>query len=56
MAAALLAKREHDVEEFGRDAVVPDDPKARLMYYVDSIYNVLDMTTIRNIQKFRYIA
>lgn len=53
--AAVLGHTEVGVEEFGRDIIVPDDPKARLMYYVDSIYSVLDMTDIRNIQKLRYV-
>ncbi|XP_053387426.1 uncharacterized protein LOC123542217 isoform X2 [Mercenaria mercenaria] len=50
---AVVSSTKVDAEEFGRDIIVPEDPKARLMYYVDSIYSVLDMTSIRNIQKLR---
>ncbi|XP_060600654.1 uncharacterized protein LOC132754077 [Ruditapes philippinarum] len=52
-AAAVVGRRQTEVEEFGYDAQVSSNPKARLMYYVHSIYNVLDMTSIPNIQKLR---
>lgn len=52
---AVFRKTELDVQEFGRDIVVPDNPKAKLMYYLDSICSVLDLSNLReaNLHKLR---
>ncbi|KAL4216332.1 hypothetical protein ACF0H5_024059 [Mactra antiquata] len=53
MAALLVNKTDVGVEEYGRDIVVADDMKARLMYYVHSICSVLDLSTIPNIERLK---
>ena len=54
MAAALIGKTDVGVKEFGRDVEVPENPTAKLMYYLDSICYVLNIEkTERNIRKLR---
>lgn len=43
MAAAILGKNEVEVNEFGRDVEVPENPFAKLMYYFDSICYAMDL-------------
>lgn len=63
MAAAMIKKTEvSDVNEFGRDVEVPENPIAKLMYYFDSICYAMDMNRtaspdkikkLRNYSKYR---
>ncbi|WAR06109.1 hypothetical protein MAR_021478 [Mya arenaria] len=51
--AALLGRTEVGVKEFGRTVTIPDDPKASLMYYLDCICVILDMSATANLTKLR---
>jgi len=54
MAAAVLRKTEIGAKEFGRYVDVPEVPKAKLMYYLDSICYALDLDKSEaNIRKLR---
>lgn len=51
--AAILGRTEVGVREFGRTVTIPEDPKARLMYYLDCICVVLDMSDTANLSRLR---
>lgn len=53
--AAILGRTEVGVREFGRTVTIPEDPKARLMYYLDCICVVLDMSDTANLSRLRYL-
>ena len=52
---AFVSKTKVDVEGYGRDVVVADNPKAKLMYYLDSVSSVLDLKNIQdpNVHRLR---
>lgn len=56
MAAAIIGRNDVEVNEFGRDVEVPENPIAKLMYYFDSICYAMDLnreTTPDQLRKLR---
>ncbi|XP_052804073.1 uncharacterized protein LOC128234104 isoform X1 [Mya arenaria] len=53
MMAALMGRTEVGVKKFGGTVTIPDDPKARLMYYLDCVCVILDMSATANLAKLR---
>ena len=53
--AAVLGRTEIGVREFGIAARIPDHPKAKLMYYLDCICSVLDLSDYGNLCRLRYL-
>lgn len=49
--AAVLGRTEVGVRETGTTVTVPNNPKARLMYYLSCISSVLDLKDTANIQR-----
>ena len=52
--AAVLGRTELGVKEIGRTVTIPNDPKARLMYYLDCMCVVLDLSDTANLSRLRY--
>ncbi|KAK3584339.1 hypothetical protein CHS0354_017509 [Potamilus streckersoni] len=51
---ALVSRTELGVRDTGISITVPDEPRAKLMYYIDCIFSVVDITGLDpNIQRFR---
>ncbi|XP_045207343.2 uncharacterized protein LOC123559516 [Mercenaria mercenaria] len=51
--AAVLGRTEVGVKEFGRTVTISNDPKARLMYYLDCMCVVLDLSDTANLTRLR---
>lgn len=51
--AAIMGRTEVGVREFGRNVTIPANPKAKLMYYLDCICTVMDLSDQRNLAKLR---
>ena len=58
--AALLGATEVGIKDNTEDTTVPDDPKARLMYYLECVCSVLNLDDdpdINRLRKFqRYVS
>lgn len=52
--AAVMGRTELGVREFGQTVTIPNDPKARLMYYLDCMCVVLDLSDTANLTRLRY--
>ncbi|KAL3847857.1 hypothetical protein ACJMK2_018748 [Sinanodonta woodiana] len=51
---ALFNKKDIEFKVIGRSVTVPDDPRAQLMYYLDCMCTVVDLTnTSPNLQRLR---
>ena len=55
MAAAVMGRTEVNLREFGGTATIPSDPRAKLMYYLDCISVVLDLSDKSNLAKLRRV-
>lgn len=51
--AAIVGRTELGIREFGNTVTVPADPKARLMYYLNCICTVLDLSDQQNLSRLR---
>lgn len=51
--AAVMGRTEVGVRQFGTTVTVPANPKAKLMYYLDCICTVMDLSDERNLTKLR---
>ena len=49
-----MGQREVGIRQFGNTVTIPGDPRAKLMYYLDCICVVLDMTDTTNLSRLRY--
>ena len=52
--AAIMGRTEVGIREFGDAVTIPSDPRARLMYYLDCICSVLDLSGTQNLTRLRY--
>ncbi|KAL3863101.1 hypothetical protein ACJMK2_004877 [Sinanodonta woodiana] len=51
---ALVSRTELGVRDTGKSITVSEDPRAKLMYYIDCIFSVIDITELDpHIQRFR---
>lgn len=48
-----MGRTELGIREFGNTVTVADDPKAKLMYYLDCICTVLDLSDQENLNRLR---
>ena len=55
-AAVLRRERQLGLRQFGDTVAVSADPRACLMYYLDCICVVIDLTTNENLPRLRYIS
>ena len=53
--AAVLERTGVGVQEFGTSVKIPENPKAKLMYYFECICTVLDLSNQENIGRLRYM-
>ena len=53
--AAVSERTGVGVQEFGTSVEIPENPKAKLMYYFDCICSVLDLSDQENICRLRYM-
>ena len=53
--AAVLERAEVGVQEFETSVNIPENPKAKLMYYFECICSVLDLSDQENLCRLRYI-
>ena len=51
--AAVLGRTEIGVRKTGQSVTIPNDPKAKLMYYLDCICVVLDMRDQEGLVRLR---
>ena len=52
--AAVMGRTELGIRQFGNTVTIPADPRAKLMYYLDCICVVLDMTETQNLARLKY--
>ncbi|XP_053372594.1 uncharacterized protein LOC128546266 [Mercenaria mercenaria] len=51
--AAVMGRTEVGIRKIGGTATVPNDPKARLMYYLNCMCSVLDLSDTANLTRLR---
>ena len=49
-----MGRTEVGVRQFGNTVTIPADPRAKLMYYLDCICVVLDLSDTQNLSRLRY--
>ena len=48
-----MGQREVGIRQFGNTVTIPQDPRAKLMYYLDCICAVLDLADTANLARLR---
>ena len=54
--AAIMGRTEVGIKRIGGSVVVADNPKAKLMYYLDCICSVLDLSDTDNLSRLRFVC
>lgn len=49
--AAVISRQEVGARDIGTQVAIPDDPKARIMFYIKCICDVLDLESNDNLQR-----
>lgn len=54
--ATVIERNELGLRQFGERDLVRRDPRAELMYYLDCICMLIDLTGIQNLARLRYFS
>ena len=55
MAAFIGGPTKIGIREYGTKCTIPADPKGKLMYYLDCILGLLEISDSENVARLRYL-